>query len=656
MKLADTPVGRRELTRDHVAFYRAVMEGIEPKAAWVRYCQLDGDFTEPLGNATLTWVRQELIAEALAAGQPAIIGLLRRDPRRIAGSGTPTLEEFSSRFQDAGDFSEAEMLELWKQEFGSGSKGEQRRARLVERLREALTALENAPRRSPKAEDSVHRWLAPSVARRLAEAQLTTLGQALASLRARRSDRWQEVPGVGEVWAQRLQGWLESSGIRLPAPPAAELERQLVPLELMRPEEGAPPSALLGGPLPSPALAPSPALVPRDNQLGARDDRHAVELWLAARGTNPNTHRAYRKVAERLLLWCRYERRVQLADMNVADCIHYRTWLNSLGKLDAQAWAAAGWRIPAEQWIAKVRAPRRDSPEWRPFEGPLSAAAAAQELSIVGALFTFLLKAGYVTRQPWELLGRPSRSDVGTRLVDDREQFVERSMTREQWNFVLSGVEEADDDHSDLRPRLHAILWLGFACGLRAAEMLSLTLGSLVPRTAGWRLRVLGKGSKVRTIPLPSPARDAVLNYLAAIGLDLEAVTEAAFAGSQAPLLRGQRGRRAELREPPTEPLAYSTLYRTLKAHFRSRADDLAASDTVSAAKLRAASTHWLRHTCGTLALNSGVPLNAVQRTLGHADLRTTSGYVTAEADFAQSAMEKFATDSGPADGAKRRA
>jgi integrase len=108
-------------------------------------------------------------------------------------------------------------------------------------------------------------------------------------------------------------------------------------------------------------------------------------------------------------------------------------------------------------------------------------------------------------------------------------------------------------------------------------------------------------------------------------------------------LLRAQRGRRSPGRAPPSSALRYSTLYGDLKAYLAQRAGDLGASDPVASAKFRQASTHWLRHTCATLALRSGVPINAVQRVLGHASLQTTSHYLTEQQDALQTAMEGFA-------------
>ena len=651
------PVARRELGRAHLRFYRAVMDGVEIPKAWQTYLPLEDDYSDAAALATLGWVRQSLVGEALAAQRPDLIGLFRRDPRRLRAHSQPSLGEFAAGMEGASEFSESELMALWQQQHGRPGPAEARRDRLARRLREALDLLERGVRRQPAATDAVGRWLAPHLAQRLADAGLATLGRVAEALRSRRSPRWHAVPGIGAVGADRLAAWLDEQGLlAAPAPaprpalPAIAGDAVALP---------GPTDLGAGGPLASvgrlslsaqpgtytgtAALPRAAGAVPTSNLLGAQDDPQAVALWLQARAGNAHTHRAYRKSAERLLLWCRHERRIGLADMTVADCMHYRQWLLTLGRQAPADWAAAGWRIPADQWIARRRASRRDSADWRPFDGPLSPDSVAQDLLVVKALFGFLLKAGYLAYQPWDLLGRSPRT--ADRLGDASEQFTERSLDARQWAWLIDGLQVPVDD---LQARLAVVLWLGYACGLRAAEMLSLTVGSLQARTSGWRLRVLGKGGKARTVPLPSPARDAVLAYLAQVGISLAEVLHISGlpdsdAETLQPLLRAQRGRRCPGRAAPSSPLRYSTLHTGLKAYLAQRANDLAAQDPVACVKLRQASTHWLRHTCATLALQSGVPINAVQRVLGHASLQTTSHYLTAQQEALQTAMEGFA-------------
>lgn len=636
------PAGRRELTRAHITFYRAVLDGVELARAWDLYLGAEGAFSEVLAKTTTQWVRQALIHEALAVGQPGLIGLFRREPWRVKTSAKPTLTEFSSRFGDAGEWSEAELLEMWKDEYGGPDRAEARRERLSQRLRQALQLLERATRRRAKRSDAVATWLAPNLATKLSEAGLSTLGAVRDALEARKSPRWEEVPGVGEVWADRLLAWMTEHGIApapSPALPALGQASQLVPLERF----DLPFDPVLPASPHLPAASQKPSPYPGNNALGARDDKHAIELWLAAKATNPNTLRAYRKNVERLLLWCYLERRVTFPDMTVADCIHYRTWLHDLGRKTPQEWAAAGWRLPAEQWIGP-RAAKRHSEVWRPFEGPLSSDSVVQDLLTVRSLFEFLLRGHILSLNPWDFMGK--RLVARAKLKTATEQFTARSFSMEQWHLVIEGL---DPDGPELERRLLLILWLGFACGLRAAEMLSLTLGSLVPGRENWRLRVLGKGDKVRSVPLPSPARQVLLAYLDSVGVPYDQVVAAALgpedsAAAQQPILRGRRGRRREDGTTlSSEPLHYTRLYIVLKGHLRAQADALAKRNPVAAAKFREASTHWLRHTCATLALKNGVALTGVQRLLGHSALTTTSTYVTELDEVLQAQMESFA-------------
>lgn len=621
------------------------MEGVDLQKAWGVYLSLEGDYSETLARATVGWVRQALIQEALDSGQASLIGLFRREPWRVKAAAKPTLAEFASRFQDAGDFSERELTEMWKAEFGRPDRAEARRDRLGQRLRQALQLLERATRRQPKRADLVSTWLAPNLAAKLIEAGLTTLGAVRDALEVRKTSRWEEVPGVGEVWAGRLTEWMDENNIVAEArslPSRASPPSPLVPLERLTLSRRQPVLRMASAAMAHvPAQAPSPYL-PGGNALGALDDKHAIELWLAAKATNPNTLRSYRKNAERLLLWCIFERQATFPELTVADAIHYRTWLTQLGRQKPGDWAAAGWRLPAEAWIGPHGA-KRNCAEWRPFDGALKPESVAHDLLTIRAFFEFLVDGGVLQMNPFKLLGK--HATAGPDVADLTEQFTGRSFSMAEWHHVIDGLGQ--EGSTDLDRRLLLVLWLGFGCGLRASEMLSLTLGSIMLGEL-WRLRVLGKGNKTRTVPLPSPVRDALLAYLNSVGVPPDEVVRIARSERDdpdrgSPVLRSRRGRRQEGGPQPTTALRYSQLYDSLKRHLATRGDDLERRQPEAAAKFRDASTHWLRHTCATLALRDGVPLNAVQRLLGHASLTTTSTYVTEQDEALMAAMETFA-------------
>lgn len=640
------PAGSRELTRDHIRFYRAVMDGVEMAKAWATYLAVDGDYQDTLAKATLGWVRQALIQEALDAGQPALVGLFRREPWRVKTSTTtkPTLAEFSERFADAGDWSEVELQAMWKEEYGetnpSEARAAARRERLNQRLRQALQLLERATRRSPAREDAVERWLAPNLAKNLAAAGLASLGAVADALTARTNIRWKEVPGVGDVWARRLQEWFDEHGLKphppalplAPPPPPANASR-LVPLERFElPFVGV-------APLPSPTG--SAPFSQAGNALGVQNDRQAIESWLKAKASNANTLRSYRKNAERLLLWCYLERRRTFSQLTVDDATHYRSWLENLGRLDEATWIKAGWRLPASEWIGK-RAAKRDTSEWRPFDGPLSPDSVNQDLLTIRSLFKYLKEFRYLQDNIWDALGKTLATRI--KIADATEQFVSRSFTDEEWRHVVSPLSP---DGPELERRLLLVLWLGFGCGLRAREMLSLKLGSIRPGREKWRLKVLGKGNKTRLVPLTSPTRLALLGYLDSVKVSFDKVIEATRAREghptfEEPLLRSRRGRRGGSSPVARDALQYTQLYDSLKNHLKARAAELAASNPEAAAKFRDASTHWLRHTCATLALKNGVPLPGVQKLLGHTTLNTTSTYVTEDDEALGVDMERF--------------
>lgn len=62
-------------------------------------------------------------------------------------------------------------------------------------------------------------------------------------------------------------------------------------------------------------------------------------------------------------------------------------------------------------------------------------------------------------------------------------------------------------------------------------------------------------------------------------------------------------------------------------------AEDRSETDVASAARLRLASAHWLRHTSGTHMTDAGVDLCFMRDNLGHESLTTTSDYLHAEDD-----------------------
>jgi site-specific recombinase XerD len=109
--------------------------------------------------------------------------------------------------------------------------------------------------------------------------------------------------------------------------------------------------------------------------LSADNDYEAVQAWLALHESTA-TQSAYRKEAERLILWAIVERGRALSSLTTEDAVAYRTFLRR--------------PAPRSRWVGPPRP--RASPQWRPFAGSLSPRSAAYALSVIGALYRWLMQ------------------------------------------------------------------------------------------------------------------------------------------------------------------------------------------------------------------------------------------------------------------------
>jgi integrase/recombinase XerC len=140
-----------------------------------------------------------------------------------------------------------------------------------------------------------------------------------------------------------------------------------------------------------------------------------------------------------------------------------------------------------------------------------------------------------------------------------------------------------------------AVLILLYGCGLRISEALSLNRNEAPIAPNDDVLRILGKGSKTRLVPVLPAAAEAIQTYL-----DLTPGLDPA-----GPLFIGKQGRRLNARN-----------IQLLMQKLRSA---LSLPDT--------ATPHALRHSFATHLLGSGADLRTIQELLGHASLSTTQIY-----------------------------
>jgi site-specific recombinase XerD len=689
---------QRLLGLDHFAFMRALVQGLDLATSWERYLSVEGESSDlRLVRSTLNWIRQELAAAARREDRLGLARLVRIDLRQLAQPSPelPSLEDFAES-RGLEDAAQAEQIAAYEEAFGRITQRLQRRARLIARQLDALRWLEDQVAQPPRAGDALSAWLHPSLARLLEAADLFTVAQLVERINGIGRRWYGPIRSLGPGKAQRLVAWLrrheatlglslgphidqarsrlfahELAAVVAPATAIVPLEKLLVPAELdgraglyRRPQA----QCLLAAHNDYEALLAwlraKQGLTPEQKaQLQARR-RHrdsgvasmeglgqglgqALGQDLAWLSSLSHTQRAYRKEGERFLLWALVQRGKALSSMNHEDCQAYRDFL-----ADPQ---------PRSRWCG-ARSRERWSPLWRPFEGPLSASAQRQALTILKNLYGFLVDQNYLMGNPWSAIGVPRNG--GPKLN------AGRSLSLAQWQLVREQLQVrlARADSSANR-RLALAVPLLYATGLRLSEVCAATLDDLrwveypgdaddEPPLQGWMLRVLGKGQRLREVPVPDALMTQLSTYLVSRGLHAQVenfgnqgahlLGLASDLEVRAPSLHGGPRAGEGARLDPRQGVAPSTLYDQIKAFFVECAEVLRTrGEERGAERLARASTHWLRHSHASHAIAAGMPIEVAQQNLGHASLATTTIYVRTEDKRRMRAVRAFWSGKG---------
>lgn len=229
-------------------------------------------------------------------------------------------------------------------------------------------------------------------------------------------------------------------------------------------------------------------------------------------------------------------------------------------------------------------------------ERRLEATSVARKLAALRSLFRTLREHGRIAHNPVDLMPTPKR---GRKLP--------RVLKPEEVTALLDRIPAATP--LDLRDR--AMFELAYACGLRADELIQLETGSVDYEAE--EVRVEGKGSKTRVVPVGEPALQALARYVE----------------RARPALADARGEQALFLSKSGRRLSTSDVRRRLRVWAR------------HAALQGGVHPHALRHSFATHLLDGGADLRAIQEMLGHASVSTTQIYTRVESARLKQAYQR---------------
>jgi integrase/recombinase XerD len=219
----------------------------------------------------------------------------------------------------------------------------------------------------------------------------------------------------------------------------------------------------------------------------------------------------------------------------------------------------------------------------------LSPASIRRNVSAIRTYFRFLTGDGIVVRDPSERLETPKRwrelPDVLS--IDEIKRLI---------------AAPTLDDTMVFRDR--ALLELAYGAGLRVSEWISLTVRDLLLEEG--LVRVFGKGSKERLVPIGRSAIGAAAVYLRETRPRLEK------GEGKGILFLNARGR----------PLTRMGAWKILRGYVE------------RAEITKHVTPHTLRHSFATHLLEGGADLRAVQEMLGHVDISTTQIYTHVDREY----------------------
>ncbi|AFH48077.1 Site-specific recombinase XerD [Ignavibacterium album JCM 16511] len=228
----------------------------------------------------------------------------------------------------------------------------------------------------------------------------------------------------------------------------------------------------------------------------------------------------------------------------------------------------------------------------------LNETSAARYFSSLKGFFKYLFRNGYIKSNPIERIQPPKISRKLPEVLNVRE---------------INSILDQPDVKDTIGLRDKAILEVFYACGTRISELINIKLNDLF--LSEEVIRVFGKGSKERLIPIGSSAIKWVEEYL-----QKSRPLLAKNYKSENYLFLNQRGTK----------FSRMGIWKIVNHYARQAGIE------------KSVHPHTFRHSFATHLIEGGADLRAVQEMLGHSDISTTQIYTHIDRDYIKLVHKKY--------------
>ncbi len=333
----------------------------------------------------------------------------------------------------------------------------------------------------------------------------------------------------------------------------------------------------------------------------ANHDLEAVKVWVEQFKETPTTMRAYQKEAERLLLWCVFERGMPISQLKVE---HFEQYFNFLQN-PPNTWLSTNGQLRAERYSLK----------WRPLVGPLKKSSLLFAVRVINGLMNYLVEAKYLTTNPIKLIKK--YRDLSINPESQKYQVWARMLEVDEWEAVqraLQALPEKSSKEQQYKTRTQLLFGLLYLLGLRIHEVANATWGSFRQLNGNWWFFVKGKGGKLGHVPV----NDQLLSMIKIYRLSLR----------KNPLPELDELESVLISQKTKKSLSIRQLFGNVKSIGKLAA--LKFQDPLKRQKLESLSPHWLRHLSASHQDLVGISSTMIQANHRHGSFATTQIYLHA--------------------------